>query len=284
MPFSPAVAALAIGIGVAVVAQRRRRRVLGRLRPVDPRPVIPAPPRLAGALDAADLGADPDQLATLWVVAVGVSCGAVLVLGPPGMVLLVGTAIGPAVVLGLRQDRRNDRRRADLPAFTEATASAVRGGASLPSALGAARASTTGPLDAEISRLVVELDRGLPVADTFAPWAADPDPDVRLVGQAISLVATHGGRSGQALERTAAVLRSRDDLRRERLGMATQARASAVVMTAAPVAFAVVSGMADPRTIRFLFTTPLGIACLVAGTVLDLLGARWMASIVRSAT
>jgi tight adherence protein B len=284
MPVSAPVAALAVGLGVGVVAQWRRRRVMGRLRPVEPRPLVRAPRRLTRALEAADFTADPDQIATLWVGALGVSFGAVLVLGPPGMVVLVVAAIGPVVVLGLRQDRRNDRRRAELPAFAEATASAVRGGASLPSALGAARASTTGPLDVEVSRLAAELDRGLPVADTFAPWAADPDPDVRLVGQAISLVAAHGGRAGQALERTAAVLRSRDDLHRERLGMATQARASAVVMTAAPVAFAVVSGMADPRTFRFLFTTPLGIACLVAGTTLDLAGARWMASIVRRAT
>jgi tight adherence protein B len=33
----------------------------------------------------------------------------------------------------------------------------------------------------------------------------------------------------------------------------------------------------------FLFTTPLGLACLVLGVVLDLLGAWWTLRMVRSA-
>jgi tight adherence protein B len=71
-------------------------------------------------------------------------------------------------------------------------------------------------------------------------------------------------------------LRDRNGLRREVRALSSQARASAVVIGVAPIAFAVVAGSLDRRTIDFLLHSPAGIACLVFGVVLDGLGALWM--------
>ena len=58
--------------------------------------------------------------------------------------------------------------------------------------------------------------------------------------------------------------------------LSSQARASAVVIGLAPLGFAVLAAMVDPASIHFLVGTPIGIACLVVGVVLDGVGAAWM--------
>lgn len=281
---TPLVAALMTGAASIATIHGRRRRVNRRLHVARSRSAITAPARVATAVASADLPIDADQFTTWWLGSLGLSAGFVLIAGPVGWVVVALVVAGPLGVLGLRSGRREHRRRAELVDFADAVASGVRGGASLPAALSAAHGTLVGPLAAELADLTRHIDHGLAVSEAFAPWAKDAEPDVRLVGRAISMLAKHGGRSAEALERTASVLRSREDLRRERSGSATQARSSAAVMAAAPVAFALVSAVADPRTLEFLVATPVGLGCLALGITLDLLGAHWMAATVRKAT
>jgi len=275
--------ALMVSVARSLSSRVHRRRVLGRLPHRSGRSVVRAPRRLVVRIDAADLAIGPDQFLTVWLASTGLTAASVGVLGEVGLILLAGAATGPPVVLAFMRGRRDQRRRAELATFADATASAVRGGASLSAALGASDASVSGPLAVELAELSRRIDQGVPIVEVFSTWATDPDDDVRLTGRAISMVAEHGGRTGDALERTATVLRSRTDLRDERTSMAAQARSSAHVLAVAPLAFMAVSGLADPRTLHFLVATPVGVACLVTGVGLDLLGARWMATTVKQA-
>jgi tight adherence protein B len=79
----------------------------------------------------------------------------------------------------------------------------------------------------------------------------------------------------------AATLRERRAVEREATALATQARSSALVIVLAPLAFAALSSLGDPRAGAFLVGTPTGLACLTAGLALDGLGAWWMHRIVR---
>ena len=63
--------------------------------------------------------------------------------------------------------------------------------------------------------------------------------------------------------------------------LASQARASAVVIVVAPAVFAVVAALADPEVLHFLVGTPAGLACLVGGAGLDAAGGAWMRAITR---
>ena len=87
----------------------------------------------------------------------------------------------------------------------------------------------------------------------------------------------------RALDRVAATLRERRELRGEARALSTQARASAGVLTIAPIAFAGLVSTIEPGVVGFLLTTPAGLACLAVGLALDGLGALWMARIVRAA-
>jgi tight adherence protein B len=102
------------------------------------------------------------------------------------------------------------------------------------------------------------------------------------VGGALALAVTVGGASASALEGLGESLRTRDATIREARALSAQARLSAWVVGAAPVAYLGFVGLADPGAVDTLLTTTAGRACLVAGLVLEGLAALWMRALLRS--
>ena len=64
----------------------------------------------------------------------------------------------------------------------------------------------------------------------------------------------------------------------------TQARASALVVGSAPVAFTAIVMLADPRVGGVLFGSLLGLACLVVGGLLEVACVVWMRRLVAGAS
>ncbi len=123
------------------------------------------------------------------------------------------------------------------------------------------------------------------VTDVIDAWvAARPDPVRVLAGAALGLGAELGGAQARSLDGAAAGLRDRAELMAEVRALTSQARTSAAVMVLAPVGFAAYSWVTDGRVGGVMFTTPVGWACLVAGVVLDGLGAIWMVKLVGRVT
>jgi tight adherence protein B len=90
-----------------------------------------------------------------------------------------------------------------------------------------------------------------------------------------------GVTPARAVDGVAATLRERLGLSAERRALASQARTSAVVLSAAPVVFAVLLGMGDGAAGRFLLHSPAGWVCIAGGLGLDAVGAWWMARLTR---
>ncbi len=176
-------------------------------------------------------------------------------------------------------------RDAQLPEALERMASALRAGRSLGAALREVAADTAAPLGAHLRRAGAALDGGASVEQAVDAWlaAGAGSRDVALAATAVGLGGRTGGEVARALDRVAATLRERRELRAEVRALATQARASAGVLTVAPLAFAALMSAVEPGVAGFLLTTPLGLVCLATGLSLDGLGALWMARIVRSA-
>lgn len=213
-------------------------------------------------------------------VAIGTAVVACLVLRPSLLALApVGLAL-PWVHRRNADQRAARAARAGLAPFLDATASAVRGGASLPGAIGAATVGAPPELARRYHGVLRAVDAGVSLTEAVAPVTGD-DRDQRLAASTLALVARHGGDAARALDRSAAVLRERDAARRERRALAVQARASAVVLVVAPLGFALLTGLTDRRALDFLLGTPLGLACAVAGVGLDAAGAWWMHVLVR---
>ena len=138
------------------------------------------------------------------------------------------------------------------------------------------------PLGPELHAVTVAVAAGAPVEQALAAWAgADPTPDLAPGHHGARASAPEpAARWPERCDRVAATLRERRELRAEARALATQARASAGVLTVAPVAFAALVSAIEPGVVAFLVTTPAGLACLAIGLALDGLGALWMARIV----
>jgi tight adherence protein B len=178
--------------------------------------------------------------------------------------------------------RRHARARdAQLPEAFERLAVATRSGRSVGAALEEVAASTAPPLGPELAAATVAVAAGVAVEQALEAWAGDdPTPDLLLATTALALGARAGGEVARACDRVAATLRERRELRAEARALSTQARASAGVLTVAPLAFAALVSALEPGVVAFLLTEPAGLACLATGLGLDGLGAAWMTRIV----
>ena len=187
------------------------------------------------------------------------------------------------VVLGerTRAARRDRARDAQLPEAFERMAVSLRAGRSVGRAIDEIAATSPPPLGAELASVASAIAAGAPLEAALAAWAEpEPTPDLLLATTALGLGARAGGEVGRACDRVAATLRERRELRAEARALATQARASAGVLTIAPLAFAALVSAIDPGVVGFLLTDPAGLACLAVGLALDGIGAAWMARIV----
>jgi tight adherence protein B len=282
------VALLGALAAVLAVARRswRRRRSFRRLLPDRPRrSATPAGGRvgswLTPRLEAADLAIDPAVAARCWLAAVGGLAALAGAVGGLGL-LVVGLAAGvllPVIALAAVDDRRDARLERELPALLEAVARSLRSGAAIPAAL--REAADTGSLAAEDLAFVLgDVDRGRPLTGALDRWTERrPVPGVRLAVGALTVALASGGAPARAVDGVAATLRERAEVDREVRALATQARASAVVITVSPLAFAALGVLGDERTATFLLRTPSGLACLAVGVALDGLGAWWMTHI-----
>jgi tight adherence protein B len=252
----------------------RRWRVPGRWRTP-----------LARALGDADLALEPEQAVEYWAIAIVGATGLSAAFAP---VMAIPTAVGAVVAgpVGLRlaRTRRERRFAVGLPAALEQVAAELRGGGTVAAAV--ERLSGAGGAVAhDFTRVHVRTQLGLPLADALAGWPAEHDvPGVRAAAGALSVAAAMGGRAAEAIDGLAASLRHRLDAAAEAHSLSAQARLSAVVVGAAPLAYLAFSSLVDPRAVTVLVATSVGRVCLGVGLGLEALAALWIRRIVRSAT
>lgn len=184
-----------------------------------------------------------------------------------------------------RPARPRARRDAQLPDALDRLASCLRGGRAVGPAIVSVADQLADPLRSELATVALAVTHGEPVSTALSTWAALPGSsrDVQLSAAALSLGADAGGEVARAVDRIAATLRERRELRGEVHALATQARASAGVLAVAPLAFAGLVAGIEPGAVAFLITTPVGLACLACGLLLEAIGAAWMARITRTA-
>lgn len=181
------------------------------------------------------------------------------------------------VVLG-SESRRRRRADQDLPSLLDQVSRHLRAGAALP---GAVEAAAAGRKEATTARLAADLAARIPLVVAVRDWqTACPTPARDLAAAALTLASDAGGSVAAVLDGVTETLRDRVALDREVAALSSQARASAAVLVVAPVVFAVLAGMADPRVAQTLLGEPLGWACMLGGALLDGIGAVWMSRLV----
>jgi tight adherence protein B len=243
------------------------------------------PQRVRAALERrlhdAAVDIDPEGAVQLWAAAAAVAGVLALATGPALVVpAVVAVAIGGPVALRVARGRRSRALHAALPATLDVVAGELRAGGTVRTALRAV-AAEPGPVQADIARIEARTALGLALDDALAHWVDERDGDaVRAVAGALSVADGVGGRAAAAIDGLARSLRDAQGAAAEARALSAQARPSAVVVAAAPLAYLAFEAVTDPSSIGVLLGTPGGQVCLVVGLGLEVLAAAWMRRIV----
>lgn len=192
---------------------------------------------------------------------------------------IASPAVG-VVLARLAPARKRRRETAALIAFCFSLGRALRSGLPTERALGDSL-DRVDPLSLpRVRRVVAELGSGRPLASAVDDWIDDSaDMSERLVGQAIRFTSAAGGNLANCVDGVALAIRERVALESRRRVLAAQARASASVLVALPILFALVaSGLRG----GLIYKGRAGLLLLVAGLSLDAAGLLWMRRIQRS--
>ncbi len=280
------VALVLVGVGLAgwlaraaVAASARSRAREFRSRSV----VLPSGLRapLERALFEADIDLDPEAAVRWWMLGVASVAWCSAVVAPALLVPAVAAALA-AAPLGLRLRAGTARRaaRAALPGVLDLVVAQLRAGGTVPDSLRAV-AARPGPLRSDFARLSARCELGAGIDAALAQWARDrPIAGVQSAAGALAMVTTIGGSAATALEGLSRSLRNDDAASDEARALSAQARISAVVVGAAPLAYLVFAAATDPESTDVLISSTAGRICLVVGLGLEALAALWMRALL----
>ena len=183
----------------------------------------------------------------------------------------------------MRLNARDDDDR-QLPELLETVARLLRSGSSLAVALRDASLELDQSLRRELAVVLAGTARGRTLAESFDEWAqASRSPARHMVAAAMAVSHRVGGASAHTFDALASSLRARASARREAHVMAAQARASALVIGFAPLAFALVIAAVDPSIAVSVLRSRGGQLCLLAGVAFEAAGLAWIRRLSRRA-
>ncbi len=282
--------AVLIGAALAVRLAHAARDALARERTHalhrTPR-VLPGRVRagVAAALVRADLDLSPEAAVRWWLLGFGCVAWFSLLLAPPLVVPgLVGVAIGGPISVWLRSGRADRVAQSALPGLLDSVVAQLRAGGSVIEAVEKS-ANREGPLRPDCARMAARLALGATLEQVLDRWTAErPIAGVRAAAGALAMVTTMGGSAATALDGLVESLRSDEAARHEAKALSAQARVSAVVVGAAPLAYLVFATATDPASSQVLVSTTAGRICLAVGLTLEVAAGLWMRALVGTTT
>jgi tight adherence protein B len=240
--------------------------------------------RLALRLERAGMRLSPAEWLLLRVcvtVAVGVLLFAFL--GWPGG--LAGLALGwiaTALFTSLRADRRGRVFAEQLPDALQLVIGSLKSGFSLPQALESLVRESPDLVAAEFGRARDEHRLGADVSDALERVAArTQSEDLGWTVMAVRIQREVGGNLAEVLQTTVDTMRERGRLRRHVRALSAEGRLSAWVLIGLPLALGAFMFTFRRSYLAPLVTDPLGIAMLVGGAVLFVVGIFWMSRVIK---
>jgi tight adherence protein B len=238
---------------------------------------------LIRALDAAALNSTPEQAVQMWLLAIVIAAVVGSGLAPAtGVLGAVAVFVSGPLALRVGRHRRERMIAAAVPDTLEQIGSELRAGGTVATAL-ASVAVGGGVLAADATRIQRRVRLGGALSGALRAWAQERRAvGVEVAAAALSLSATVGGPTADALDGLASSLRARLSVIAEARALSAQARYSAWVIGLAPIGYLVSTAAVDTRSVHLLVGTGAGRTCVVLGLGLELLGATWMRAILRA--
>ncbi len=129
------------------------------------------------------------------------------------------------------------------------------------------------PLKSEFRSIVETQAIGIPLGEACGKlYEHMPVPEANFFGIVISIQQKAGGNLSEALGNLSRVLRDRKKMKAKIQAMSQEAKASAGIIGALPIAVMTLVWITSPQYISLLWTEPLGNLMLAGSAVLDVHG------------
>ncbi|MBR0642114.1 type II secretion system F family protein [Plastoroseomonas hellenica] len=200
-----------------------------------------------------------------------------LVLATPAVWVMLSRSF-----FGWAEERRRHILFRQFPDALAMIVRAVRVGIPITGAIAAAARESPQPTAREFQAITDRLAIGMQLQEALNETAMrNGVTEYRFFATALSLQARTGGSPTEALENLADVIRRRVALQERGRALASQARASAIVLVGLPIVIALLLTVINFDYISLLFTDPTGRSILATAIVLLSIGMYTMRVMIR---
>jgi tight adherence protein B len=246
------------------VAQKsRREQVEGTLKQLEARQKTSKRVPLSVRLTQAGLKWSQRQFL---LIAGGLGVGVFLVALTVGAGLLASLALGfaaggglPFWILSFLKKRRESRFLEVFPDAVDVIVRGIKAGLPLLDSLRLIAAEAEEPVRSEIRSIIETQTIGIPLGEACLKlYERMPLPEANFFGIVISIQQRAGGNLSEALGNLSRVLRDRKKMKAKIQAMSMEAKASASIIGALPIAVMTLVWITSPQYISVLWTDPMG--------------------------
>lgn len=217
----------------------------------------------------------------------GLAAGAFLLCTVAGLRLALAPFVAavfamlPFAWLMLRRKKRLKRFGAQLPEALELVARALRAGHSLAAGFKLVGSEMSDPISTEFNRVFEEQNLGIPFEEALeAITERVPNLDLKFFATAVILQRQTGGDLAEILDKIGTLVRDRFRIWGQVQALTGEGRLSGIVLLALPPLLFIAVWRMNPDYLMVLFTDELGKKMLIAGIVMQILGALVIRKIV----
>jgi tight adherence protein B len=187
----------------------------------------------------------------------------------------------PRWLLSFLKKRREAQFLAAFPDAVDIIVRGVKAGLPLLDCLKMITAESAEPVRSEFRAIVETQAIGMPLGDACAKiYDRMPLPEANFFGIVVSIQQRSGGNLSEALGNLSRVLRDRKKMKAKIQAMSMEAKASAAIIGALPVAVMFMVYITSPNYISLLWTEPLGRVMLAASAVWMFMGVMVMKKMI----
>ena len=262
----------------------RREQVEGTLKEIEQRRKKAARPPLSVRLAQAGLEWSKRRF-MVTAGALGFAGFAVMMIVHGGLIpaLGVGFAAGaglPFWALSFLKKRREAKFLAAFPDAVDVIVRGIKAGLPLLDSLKLIAADAEEPVRSEFRSIIETQTIGMPIGEAVLKlYESISVPEANFFGIVVSIQQRAGGNLSEALGNLSRVLRDRKKMKAKIQAMSQEAKASAMIIGALPLAVMALVWITSPSYIDLLWTEPLGrvmLACSAAWMLCGVLVMRKM--------
>ena len=250
----------------------RREQVEGTLKEIEARQKSAKRVPLSVRLTQAGLGWSQRRF---FITAGALGFVAFLLVLPTGAGLLPALGVGfsagcglPFWALSLLKKRREARFLENFPDAVDVIVRGIKAGLPLLDSLKLIATDTEEPIRSEFRAIIETQAIGMPIGEACMKLHERlPLPETNFFGIVISIQQRAGGNLSEALGNLSRVLRDRKKMKAKIQAMSMEAKASATIIGALPIAVMTLVYVTSPQYIELLWIEPLGRLMLAACAV-----------------